>query len=103
MRMETTLLAGRTGVRIPAAVQETSLLQNFRSIFGIHPASHRMGVERSLRQVKQLGSTVNHSTPSSAVVKNVWSYNSIPSYTFLELTGVTLPLISPHWKIKRKL
>jgi hypothetical protein len=30
------------------------------------------------RAVKQLGSKVNHSPPCSAVVKNVWSYNSIP-------------------------
>jgi hypothetical protein len=33
--------------------------------------------------VKQLGLEADHSPPSSAIVENVWSYISTPSYVFM--------------------
>jgi len=33
--------------------------------------------------VKQLGCEADHSPPSSAGVKNAWSYTCIPQYTFM--------------------
>jgi hypothetical protein len=48
--------------------------------------------------VKQWGHEAHHSTPSSAKVKNVWSYTSTPQYAFMawssvkKRTGTTLPL-----------
>jgi hypothetical protein len=47
----------------------------------------------SLR-VKQLGHEADHLPPSSAEVKNVWSYTSTPQYAFIVLCPVKnkLPL-----------
>jgi hypothetical protein len=48
--------------------------------------------------VKWLGHEADHSPPSSDEVKNVWSYTSVPQYTFMvwcsikKIMGITLPL-----------
>jgi hypothetical protein len=34
--------------------------------------------------VKRLGREANHTPPSSAEVKNAWSYTSTPPYVFME-------------------
>jgi hypothetical protein len=51
--------------------------------------------------VKRPGREADHSTPSSADVKNAWSYTSTPQYAFMALcsvkksTGTTSPLTLP--------
>jgi hypothetical protein len=52
-----------------------------------HPASYSMGTEVLCRRVKLPGREVNSSPPSSAEVKNDWSYTSIP-HTCICLPGV---------------
>jgi len=46
-----------------------------------------------LLDVKQLGDEAEHSSPSSAKVKNEWSYTFTPHYTFMACIGITLPLL----------
>jgi hypothetical protein len=49
--------------------------------------------------VKRLGRKADHSPPSSAEVKDEWSYNSTTHYAFMawcsikKSTGTTLPLL----------
>jgi len=44
-----------------------------------------MDITRTLFSwVKRLGREADHSPPSSAVVKNAWSYTSTQSYVFVE-------------------
>ena len=43
-----------------------------------HPASHSVGTKSSFPQCKALGNEVDHSPPSSAMVKNEWSCTSTP-------------------------
>ena len=45
----------------------------------------------SFPEVKRSRSEVNHSPPSSAEVKNEWSYTPTPLYVFMVWTGKTLP------------
>jgi hypothetical protein len=55
-------------------------------------------------EVKRPGLEADHSHPSSAEVKNAWSYNSTPQYTFMALCSVKAQLlklfiiISPSWE-----
>jgi hypothetical protein len=49
-----------------------------------HPASYPMGIGGSYTGLKRPGSEADHSPPSRAEVKNTWSYNSTPPYTFTE-------------------
>jgi hypothetical protein len=44
--------------------------------------------------VKRLGREGDQSLPSGAQVKNEWSYNASPSYTFMLRTGTTIPFPS---------
>jgi hypothetical protein len=59
-----------------------SLFKNVHTGFGAHPASYLMctGVISSV--VKQPGLEVNNSSPSSAEVKNEWSYTCPPPICF---------------------
>jgi hypothetical protein len=41
------------------------------------------------RQVKQPGREADHSPPTSAEVKNAWSYTSTPQYTFMAWDNLT--------------
>jgi len=45
----------------------------------------------SFPRLKQPGHDVDHSTPSSADVKNKWIYTSHPLYAFMVWAGATLP------------
>jgi hypothetical protein len=60
-----------------------------------HPPNHWVTGAFSL-WVKQLGHEADHSPPSSAEVKNAWSYTSTPPIHLHEIvlksTGMTLPL-----------
>jgi hypothetical protein len=49
---------------------------------GTHQTSYPMSTRGSFPGVKRPGREVDHS-PSSAEVKNVWSYTSTPQYTFM--------------------
>jgi hypothetical protein len=46
--------------------------------------------------VKWLGHEVHQSTPSTAEVKNEWSYISTPPYTFMAWTALTLTVLYLH-------
>jgi hypothetical protein len=45
---------------------------------GAHPASYPVGTRDSLPGDKRSGREANHSPPSSAGVRNAWSYASTP-------------------------
>jgi hypothetical protein len=46
---------------------------------GAHPASYQMDTGGSFQEVNRPGREADHSLPSSAEVRNVWSYTSTPS------------------------
>jgi hypothetical protein len=50
---------------------------------GLHPASYLMGTGGSFAGNKAAGSWSWQLTPSSAEVKNSWSYTSTPTYVFI--------------------
>jgi hypothetical protein len=50
---------------------------------GAHPASYPVGTGVFSPEVKWLGHEADHLPPSSAKVKNAWSYTSIPPYFFM--------------------
>jgi hypothetical protein len=54
---------------------------------GAHPASYPMDTGGSFPGVKRPGREADHSPPSSAEVKNEWSYTSTPP---IRLHGVVL-------------
>jgi hypothetical protein len=56
---------------------------------GAHPASYPMGTGGSFTGDKVPGREADHSPPSSAEVKNAWSYTSTP---LIRLHGVVLSL-----------
>jgi hypothetical protein len=49
---------------------------------GAHRASYPVGTRDSFLGVKRPGREAGHSHPSSAEVKNAWSYTSTPQYAF---------------------
>ena len=51
--------------------------------------------------VQQLGHEANLSLPSTATVKNEWSYTSTPPNTFMAITGATLPSPCNHHPLPR--
>jgi len=54
---------------------------NFFFILGAHPAPYLIEKGGFLSIFKRLGPDVNQSPPSSAEIRNKWSYNSFPPYT----------------------
>jgi hypothetical protein len=54
-----------------------SLLQNVQTGSGAHPTSHSMGTG-FFPGVKRPEREFDHSPPSNAGFKHMWSYNSIP-------------------------
>jgi len=55
-----------------------SLPHRIQTGSGAHPASHPMGTGDSFPGVKRTGREADRSPPSSAGVKNAWSYTSTP-------------------------
>jgi hypothetical protein len=53
-----------------------TILGGIRTGSGAHPASCQMGTEGLYAGVKRPGREAHHSLPSSAKVKNAWSYTS---------------------------
>jgi hypothetical protein len=65
-------------VRLPAEARDYfALLRSVQTGSGDHPALYSMDNGGSLPGVKRSGSEADHSPPSSAEMKNVWSYTSI--------------------------
>jgi len=50
---------------------------------GAHPAPYITGTRCSYPGVKWPGHEADHSSPSSAEVRNVWGYTSTPPYIFM--------------------
>ena len=65
-------------VQIPAGTKEFSRLQNVQTDSGAHLASCLLDTGVLPWRIKQPGHDVDHSHPSSAEVKNEWSYTSAP-------------------------
>jgi hypothetical protein len=63
-------------VQFPAGARNFSLHHSVQTGSGAHPAFCPVGTEGSFPGVKQLGHGADHSPPSSAKVKNAWSYTS---------------------------
>jgi hypothetical protein len=96
-----------TRVELPAGAEKFSLRHHVKIGSGAHPGSYPLGTGDSFPGVKWPGREAHHSPPSSAEVKNVWSYTFTPQYVFIAWCLVkyrnyfTLPyLILPY---KRKL
>jgi hypothetical protein len=70
-------------VRLPAGAGNFSLLHRVQTGSGAHPASYPVGTRGSFPGVKWPGREVEDSPPSSAEVKNAWSYTSTPLYAFM--------------------
>ena len=62
-----------------ARARDVPLFQNIQTGSGAHPASYSMGTGVPSLVVKQSGSENDHLLPSSANIKNVWSYTSTPN------------------------
>jgi hypothetical protein len=72
------------GVRFLAGIPDVYLLHNVQTDFGAHPASYTVGTGALPPEVERMMSETDHSLPSSADIKNAWSYASTP----LSLYGV---------------
>jgi hypothetical protein len=70
------LLAGRSVIRVPAEGGNFSLHNRVHSVSEAHPASYLVGNRGSFPGVKRPEREADHSPPSSAEVKNAWSYTS---------------------------
>ena len=83
-----TLLAGRSGLRIPVGARDFSLLQNVQTVpRAPHPASHSVGTRVFPGGVERPGREVNLSTIPRAEVKYKWSYTSLPRMFFFHGVG----------------
>jgi hypothetical protein len=60
-----------------------SLLHIVKTGSGVHPTSYKIGTGGSFPGVKRQERDADHSPPSSAEVKKMWSYTSIPLYVFM--------------------
>jgi hypothetical protein len=70
-------------VRLPAGAGYFSLHHRIQNGSGAHPASYPMGTRGFSLGVKRPERKADHSPPSSAEVKNAWSYTSTPQYVFM--------------------
>jgi hypothetical protein len=50
---------------------------------GVHPTSYKMGTEGSFPGVKRQGREADDSPPTSAEVKKMWIYTSIPLHVIM--------------------
>jgi hypothetical protein len=78
----TGIRARPTGVRIKVRARHFSVLQNVQAVSGAHPGSFQQ-ISGFFSQIKQPGREVNHSSPSSADVKHMWSYTATPPICLL--------------------
>jgi hypothetical protein len=73
---------GGSRVRLPAGAGN-SFHHRVQTGSGVHPASYLTGTSGSFPGGKAAGHEADHSPPSSAEVKNAWSYTSTPQYVFM--------------------
>jgi hypothetical protein len=83
------LRAGRSGVRIPIEAGNYSLHHRVQTGSGAHPPPIQWVPGVISLGVKRPGRKADHSPPSSAEVKNAWSYTSTPAYAFMAWCSVT--------------
>jgi hypothetical protein len=69
-------------VRFPAGTGNFSR-HHLQTGSGTHPASYLRGNGALSLGVTQPGREADHSPPSSAEVKDAWSYTSTPQYAFM--------------------
>jgi hypothetical protein len=67
-------------VRFPAGTENFSLYHRIQNGSGAHPDSYPMANRALSLKIKRPGREAYHSPPSSAEVKNAWSYTSTPQY-----------------------
>jgi hypothetical protein len=79
---ELTHVVGRTEFESWWGSTDFSLHHRVQTGSGAHPASYPMGTEGSFSGIKRPGRETDHSPPSSAEVKNTWSYTFTLSYVF---------------------
>jgi hypothetical protein len=65
-------------VRFPTGAGNFSVHHRVQNGSGTHPGSYSVGTGGTFPGVKRLGREADHSSPSSAEVKNAWSYTSTP-------------------------
>jgi hypothetical protein len=76
-----------SGVRVSAEAGNFPFHHCVQNGSGAQPASYPMGNRAISLGLKRPGHEADHSPPSSADVKNAWSYTSTPS---IRLHGVVL-------------
>ncbi|PNF25498.1 hypothetical protein B7P43_G05939, partial [Cryptotermes secundus] len=54
-----------------------------QSGFGVCPTSYTVGTGSTFPGVKQPGCEADHSPPTSAEVKKMWTYTFTPPYTIM--------------------
>jgi hypothetical protein len=64
------------GVPVPVGARNFSPHHRVQTGSGTHPASYPMGIRGSFFGMKRPGREADRSPPSSAEVKNAWSYAS---------------------------
>jgi hypothetical protein len=82
------LKVGLLAVWVPAGSRNFSLHHCVHTSSGPHPASYPVGTRGSYLGVKRPGREADHSFPSSAKVKNMWSYTSPPQYASMSWCSV---------------
>jgi hypothetical protein len=73
--------SGNTGLDVPGFGQERiffAVLQDVETVSGAQAAHSSVRAEEFFSEVKRQGSEFDYSPPSSAEVKNEWSYTSTP-------------------------
>jgi hypothetical protein len=70
-------------VRFPTGAGNFSVHHRVQTGSGAHTAYCPMGTGVLSPGVKRPGCETGHSPPSSAEVKNTWSYTSTPQYVFM--------------------
>jgi hypothetical protein len=63
--------------------QKCSLLYVVQTGSGAHPASYPMGTGNYFSEVKRQVHEADHSRPTSAEVKKMWTYISTPPHAFM--------------------
>jgi len=56
--------------------------------FGAHPVSYSMGTGDPFLGLKRPGRETDHSSPTGADVKNVWSYTSFHQHPFMAYCSI---------------
>jgi hypothetical protein len=70
-------------VRFLVGAGNFSLHHRVRNGSEAHPVSYPIGTRGCCLGGESAGCEADHSPPSSAEVKNVWSYTSTPQYVFM--------------------